>query len=83
MCSEGKPIVDEKSCKEACKSLDLPQDGMQCDDLGYGCKCYKDHNGTCYLHGSLEAFINEKDLIGIGASMICKLEICKNMQAIF
>ena len=78
--------MDEKSCREACNALHLPQNGMQCDDHGYGCKCYKDRIGICYLDGSLEGFTYkdvEKDLIENGSSMICKLRIGKKMHSLF
>merc|ERR1712136_6297 len=47
VCSEGTPITDETSCRQACKPLNIPQATI----LG-NAKCYKDGgNGRCYQDG--------------------------------
>ena len=56
-CSEGTQIMDEASCREACRALNLPL----AEILGNQ-KCYKDHEGKCYQNGRQ----------GSGASLICK-----------
>ena len=55
-CPIGKAIMDEKTCKQACKALNVPQIQILGNNL-----CYKDHQGNCYQNG-----IN-----GAGASLIC------------
>ena len=57
VCSEGTQITDETTCREACRTLNIPQ----AEILGYN-KCYKDRHGKCYQNGHQ----------GSGASMICK-----------
>ena len=56
-CSEGSAIMDEKTCREACRSLNIPQEEI----LG-NYKCFKDEFGDCYQNGRQHS----------GASMICK-----------
>jgi len=56
-CAMGKAIMDEKTCKEACKALNVPQIQILGDHL-----CYKDSQGKCYQNGEN----------GAGASLICK-----------
>ena len=47
VCSEGTPIMDETSCREACNALNLPQDRIHGNDV-----CYKrGYNGKCYQDG--------------------------------
>ena len=57
VCSEGTQITDETTCREACRTLNIPQ----AEILGYN-KCYKDRHEKCYQNGHQ----------GSGASMICK-----------
>jgi len=52
----GKAIMDEKTCKQACKALNVPQIQILGNNL-----CYKDHQGNCYQNGRN----------GAGASLIC------------
>ena len=56
-CSEGTQIMEEVSCREACRTLNLPLGTV----LGNH-KCYKNHEGKCYQDGRQ----------GSGASLICK-----------
>ena len=58
VCSEGALIMDETTCKEACRALNLPQIAIH----GNGKKCYKNDREKCYQDG----------WEGSGASMICK-----------
>ena len=48
--------MDEKTCKQACKALNVPQIQILGNNL-----CYKDHQGNCYQNGRN----------GAGASLIC------------
>jgi len=57
VCPEGTQITDETTCREACRTLNIPQ----AEILGYN-KCYKDRHEKCYQNGHQ----------GSGASMICK-----------
>ena len=71
ICSEGNPIMDETSCREACRRLNVPQEKI----LG-SFYCYKDGQGNCY----------QDDQHGPGASLICKRSeqieggFCKDTQ---
>ena len=56
-CSEGTQIIDEASCREACRTLNLPHGIV----LGNH-KCYKNKQGKCFQDGRQ----------GSGASLICK-----------
>ena len=56
-CSEGTEIMDEMSCRKACRSLMIPEEEI----LGNH-KCYKDEEGFCYQNGHQHS----------GASLICR-----------
>ena len=49
--------MDEKTCKEACKALNVPQIQILGNNV-----CYKDIHGNCYQDGKN----------GAGATLICK-----------
>ena len=56
-CVMGKAIMDEKTCKEACNALNVPQIQILGNNV-----CYKDFHGNCYQDGKN----------GAGATLICK-----------
>jgi len=56
-CLESKPIMDETTCREACRALGI----QQAEILGYH-RCYKDRREFCFQNGHH----------GSGARMICK-----------
>ena len=56
-CLESKPIMDETTCREACRALGI----QQAEILGYH-RCYKDRRELCFQNGHH----------GSGARMICK-----------
>ena len=71
VCSEGTFITDETSCREACKTLNIPQ-----AEIFGNYECYKDfRNGKCYQDG----------LLGWGGwdSLICKISDQISGQFIF
>ena len=55
-CRYGDPITTARECRQACKTLNLPQ--MQLRDWQL---CYKDFQGKCYQDGRN----------GAGATPIC------------
>ena len=57
-CSIGEIIMDEETCRDACKTLNLPVNEI----LGES-KCYKDSSGNCFQNYRPTE----------GSSMICKI----------
>ena len=57
-CSKGELIIDEKTCRDACIRLNIPQGEI----LGES-KCYKNSTGKCLQNGHPTE----------GSSMICKI----------
>ena len=58
VCSGGTLITDEKSCREACKALNLQEGAIHGNDV-----CYKrGYNRKCYQDGQQ----------GAGAYLICE-----------
>ena len=57
LCFEGTPIMDETTCREACRALDI----RQAEIFGYH-RCYKDYRELCFQNGHH----------GSGARIICK-----------
>ena len=55
---KAEPIRDAKTCREACKVLNIPQKRI----LGGNWVCYKDSKGNCYQNGKY----------GGGGSLVCK-----------
>ena len=67
-CSVGELILDETTCRDACKFFSLPERKFK---SVYNI-CYKDRNGDCYQNG--------KNLVE--AVPICKIP-GKNYRSIF
>jgi len=62
LCSGGHAIMGANKCKEACKTLNLPQMTISGNHL-----CYKDNEGKCYQDGQ-ERWARNR----YGVSLICE-----------
>ena len=62
VCNGGNAITSAEKCKEACKTLNLPQMEIHGYDL-----CYKDNQGKCYQDGQ-ERWARNR----YGVSLICE-----------
>ena len=62
LCGGGYAIMGANKCKEACKTLNLPQMQILGSNL-----CYKDNQGKCYQDGQEKWARNR-----YGVSLICE-----------